>query len=76
MDKCENSICSFDEIENEDLKSKSGTESIDENSTKYKKYKPKTTKNNKKYENNNRIVGLGEHTPGFLSQSFSDRLVS
>ena len=27
-------------------------------------------------ENNNRIIGLGEHTPGFLSQSFNDRLAS
>ena len=29
-----------------------------------------------KSENNNSIIGLGEHTPGFLSQSFNDRLVS
>ena len=65
---------SIDEIENEDLKSKNG--SNDENSTEYKKNKPKNTKNYQKYESSNRIVGLGEHTPGFLSQSFSDRLAS
>ena len=29
-----------------------------------------------KTESNDRIVGLGEHIPGFLSQSFSDRLAS
>jgi hypothetical protein len=34
------------------------------------------TKNNQKSENNNRLLGLGEHTPDFLSQSFNDRLVS
>ncbi len=67
---------SLNQIETEDLKSKSSIGSIDENSTQYKKNRPKTTKNNQKYENSNRIVGLGEHTPGFLSRSFSDRLVS
>jgi superfamily II DNA/RNA helicase len=61
---------SFDEIENEDLKRKSDIGSIDESATEYKRNKPKSTKNS------NRIVGLGEHTPSFLSQSFSDRLVS
>ena len=66
---------SIDEIENEDLKSKSKG-SIDENATKYKKNRQKNTKNYQKYENNRKIVGLGEHTPSFLSQSFSDRLVS
>ena len=65
---------SFDEIEKEDLKSKSG--SNDENLTEYEKNKSKNTKNHQKYENSNRIVGLGEHTPDFLSQSFSDRLAS
>jgi ATP-dependent RNA helicase RhlE len=67
---------SLDENEAEDLKSKSNVGSIDENSTQYKKNRSKTSKNNKKYDNSNIIVGLGEHTPGFLSQSFSDRLVS
>ena len=67
---------SFDEIENGDLKRKSDIGSIDESVTEYEKNKPKSTKNSKKYENSNRIVGLGEHTPSFLSQSFSDRLVS
>jgi len=65
---------SFDQIENEDLKSKSG--STNENSTQYKKNRPKNTENNQKYENSNRVVGLGEHTPDFLSQSFNDRLAS
>ena len=67
---------SLDENEAEDLKSKSNVGSIDENSTQYKKNRSKTSKNNQKHDNSNRIVGLGEHTPGFLSQSFSDRLVS
>ena len=67
-------IITNDEIENEDLKSKSGSK--DENSAENKKNKPKNTKNYQKYENSNTIVGLGEHTPGFLSQSFSDRLAS
>ena len=67
---------SLDKNEAEDLKSKSNVGSIDENSTQYKKNRSKTSKNNQKYDNSNRIVGLGEHTPGFLSQSFSDRLVS
>ena len=66
----------LDEIETEDLKSKSSIGSINENSTQYKKNRLKNSKKNQKYENTNRIVGLGEHTPGFLSQSFSDRLVS
>ena len=67
---------SLDDIENEDSKSRRGIGSIDENSTQYKKNKSKNTKNNQKYEGSNIIVGLGEHTPGFLSLSFSDRLVS
>ena len=57
-----------------DLKSKSGSD--DEISIEYKKNKPKSTKNDQKYEGNNKIVGLGEHTPGFLSRSFNDRLAS
>ena len=64
----------IDKIENEDLKSTSA--SNEDNSTDYKKNKPKNTKNYQKNESNNRIVGLGEHIPGFLSQSFSDRLAS
>ena len=67
---------SLDENESEDLKNKSRMGSIDENSTQHKKNRSKASKNNQKYDNSNRIVGLGEHTPGFLSQSFSDRLVS
>ena len=67
---------SLNENEAEDLKSKNNFGSIEENSTQYKKNRSKTSKNNQKYDNSNRIVGLGEHTPGFLSQSFSDRLVS
>jgi len=62
----------IDKIENKDLKNKSN----DDISTDYKKNKPKNTNNNQKYESGNRIIGLGEHTPGFLSQSFSDRLAS
>ena len=65
---------SIDETENEDLKSKNGGNDV--NSTEHKKNKPKNTKNYQKYDNSNKIVGLGEHTPGFLSQSFSDRLAS
>ena len=41
-----------------------------------RKTNQKNTKNYQKYENSKKIVGLGEHTPGFLSQSFSDRLAS
>ena len=67
---------SLDENDSEDLKNKSRMGSIDENSTQHKKNRSKASKNNQKYDNSNRIVGLGEHTPGFLSQSFSDRLVS
>ena len=65
---------SFDEIKNEDLKSKSENKAV--NSTEYEKNKPRNTENYKKYENSNSVVGLGEHTPSFLSQSFSDRLAS
>ena len=65
---------SVDEIENADPKSKSRNNA--KNSTDYEKDRQKNTKNYQKYENNKKIVGLGEHTPGFLSQSFSDRLAS
>ena len=65
---------SIDETENKDLKSKNGRNDV--NLTEHKKNKPKNTKNDQKYESSNKIVGLGEHTPGFLSQSFSDRLAS
>ena len=65
---------SFDEIENEDLKSKD--ENNDLQSNDYEKIKPRKTENYKKYENSNSVVGLGDHTPSFLSQSFSDRLAS
>jgi ATP-dependent RNA helicase RhlE len=64
----------INKIENADLKSKSG--SNDEIPTEYKKNKPKNSKNEQKYEGSNKIVGLGEHTPGFLSRSFNDRLAS
>ena len=60
--------------ENEDFRSKSGN--ADENQNQVKKNKSKNIKKNQKTENSNRIIGLGEHTPGFLSQSFSDRLAS
>lgn len=65
---------SFDEIEKEDLKSKD--ENNDLQSNDYEKIKPRKTENYKKYENSNLVVGLGDHTPSFLSQSFSDRLAS
>ncbi len=65
-----------DEVENENLKRKSDIGCTEESTTENKKNKPKSIKNNKKYEKSNKIVGLGEHTPSFLSQSFSDRLVS
>ncbi len=57
---------------NEDFESKS----TDENQTQIKKNKSKNNKKNQKTESSNRIIGLGEHTPGFLSQSFNDRLAS
>ena len=65
---------SFDEIGNKDLKSKD--ENNDLQSNDYEKIKPRKTENYKKYENSNSVVGLGDHTPSFLSQSFSDRLAS
>ena len=65
---------SFDEIENEDLKSKGKNNDLQSNN--YEKIKPRKTENYKKYENSNSVVGLGDHTPSFLSQSFSDRLAS
>ena len=63
---------SFVKIQNEDL-NRNG-ESAEKN--------PKKTnsklKDNKtqKSESGKKIIGLGEHTPGFLSQSFNDRLAS
>ena len=62
------------QIKNDNLKSKSV--STEEYLTPDKEIKTKNTKENQKSENNNRIIGLGEHTPGFLSQSFNDRLAS
>ena len=58
--------------QNEEFESKS----TDENQTQIKKNKSKNIKKNQKTESSNRIIGLGEHTPGFLSQSFNDRLAS
>jgi ATP-dependent RNA helicase RhlE len=60
--------------ENENLKSKSV--SADEYLTRDEENKSKNSKKHQKSENNNRIIGLGEHTPVFLSQSFNDRLAS
>ena len=62
------------QIKNDNLKSKSV--STEEYLTPDKEIKTKNTKKHQKSENNNRIIGLGEHTPGFLSQSFNDRLAS
>ena len=64
----------IDEIENEDFKSKD--ENNDLQSNDYEKIKPRKTENYKKYESSNSVLGLGDHTPSFLSQSFSDRLAS
>ena len=55
---------------------KSEDENNDLQSNDYEKIKPRKTENYKKYENSNSVVGLGDHTPSFLSQSFSDRLAS
>ena len=65
---------SAQQIKNDNLKSKSV--STEEYLTPGKEIKTKNTKKHQKSENNNRIIGLGEHTPGFLSQSFNDRLAS
>ncbi len=70
--------------ENEDFKSKSGitdenqhqNQNQNQNQNQTKENKSKNVKKNQKSENSNRIIGLGEHTPGFLSQSFNDRLAS
>ena len=63
---------SFVKIQNEDLKS-SG-----ESAEKTPKKINSKLKDNKtqKSESGKKIIGLGEHTPGFLSQSFNDRLAS
>ena len=63
---------SFVKIQNEDLKS-SG-----ESAEKTPKKINSKLKDNKtqKLESGKKIIGLGEHTPGFLSQSFNDRLAS
>ena len=69
-----NEDSSAKQIKNDNLKSKSV--STEEYLTPDKEIKTKNTKKHQKSENNNRIIGLGEHTPGFLSQSFNDRLAS
>ena len=63
---------SFVKIQNEDLKS-SG-----ESAEKTPKKINSKLKDNKtqKSESGKKIIGLGEHTPSFLSQSFNDRLAS
>ena len=63
---------SFVKIQNEDLKSNG------ESAEKKPKKINSTLKDNKtqKSESGKKIIGLGEHTPGFLSQSFNDRLAS
>jgi ATP-dependent RNA helicase RhlE len=60
--------------ETENLKTKKT--GSDEVSHQNRKNKTKNVKNSQKSENSNSILGLGEHTPDFLSQSFHDRLVS
>ena len=63
---------SFVKIQHEDPNSNG--ESADKNS---EDYNNKSQDNKKqKSETGKKIIGLGEHTPGFLSQSFNDRLVS
>ena len=63
---------SFVKIQNEDLKSNG--ESAEKNPKKINsKLKDNKTQ---KSESGKKIIGLGEHTPGFLSQSFNDRLAS
>ena len=63
---------SFVKIQHEDPNSNG--ESADKNSENYnnKLQDNKTQKS----ESGKKIIGLGEHTPGFLSQSFNDRLAS
>ena len=63
---------SFVKIQNEDLNGNG--ESAEKNPKKINsKLKDNKTQ---KSESGNKIIGLGEHTPGFLSQSFNDRLAS
>ncbi len=63
---------SFVKIQHEDPNSNG--ESADKNS---EDYNNKSQDNKKqKSETGKKIIGLGEHTPGFLSQSFNDRLAS
>ena len=63
---------SFVKIQHEDPNS--NCESGDKNS---EDYNDKSQDNKKqKSETGKKIIGLGEHTPGFLSQSFNDRLAS
>ncbi len=63
---------SFVKIQHEDPSSNG--ESSDKNS---EDYNNKSQDNKKqKSETGKKIIGLGEHTPGFLSQSFNDRLAS
>ena len=63
---------SFVKIQYEDPNSNG--ESGDKNS---EDYNNKSQDNKKqKSETGKKIIGLGEHTPGFLSQSFNDRLAS
>ena len=63
---------SFVKIQHEDPNSNG--ESADKN---VENYNSKSKDNKKqKSESGKKIIGLGEHTPGFLSQSFNDRLAS
>jgi ATP-dependent RNA helicase RhlE len=67
---------SVHKIENETEHLKTKKISSGEGSNQNKKNKSKNTKNYQKNEESNSTLGLGEHTPDFLSQSFNDRLVS
>ena len=67
---------SVHKIENETEHLKTKKISSGEGSNQNKKNKSKNTKNYLKNEESNSTLGLGEHTPDFLSQSFNDRLVS
>ena len=67
---------SVHKVENETEHLKTKKISSGGGSNQNKKNKSKNTKNNQKSEEINSTLGLGEHTPDFLSQSFNDRLVS
>jgi len=67
---------SVHKIENETEYLKTKKISSGEGSNQNRKNKSKNTKNYQKNEESNSTLGLGEHTPDFLSQSFNDRLVS